>query len=179
MINWNVVITVHQNGFTPVAHAVHDLGSVGLTTYHNLLTMKAKDPMAVLAAIEARAAADAALRDALSRVAPVTESFNFSSPEDFEAAAEAALLARLSQLAGRSFHVRLHRRGHRHELVDPVVENRLGAVVQDALKAAGTPGVISFSDPDVVVAIDTVDERAGIALWTREDMARHPLLRPH
>ncbi len=37
---------------------------------------------------------------------------------------------------------------------------------------------ISFTDPDVVIAIDTVDDRAGIGLWTREELARHRLLRP-
>ena len=37
---------------------------------------------------------------------------------------------------------------------------------------------ISFSDPDPVIAIDTVDDCAGIALWTREGLARHRLLRP-
>ena len=175
---WNIVITVHREGFAPVTHALRDLAPIGLTSYHNLLTMTAKDPMEVLAAIETRAAADMALREALSRVAPAMESFFFFSPEDFEAKASMALLARLQQLAGKSFHVRLHRRGHRQEMVDPAVESRLGEVVQNALKAAGTPGVISFSDPDVIVAIDTVDDQAGIALWTREDIARHPLLRP-
>jgi len=29
-----------------------------------------------------------------------------------------------------------------------------------------------------VIAIDTVDDRAGIGLWTREDLTRHHLLRP-
>src|SRR3974377_1924546 len=43
---------------------------------------------------------------------------------------------------------------------------------------AGKPGKISFSDPDAVVAIDTIDGRAGLALWTREDLLRYHLLRP-
>jgi len=29
-----------------------------------------------------------------------------------------------------------------------------------------------------VIAIDTIDDRAGISLWAREDLARHRLLRP-
>jgi hypothetical protein len=29
-----------------------------------------------------------------------------------------------------------------------------------------------------VIAIDTVDDTAGIALWTCEDVAHHRLLRP-
>jgi hypothetical protein len=48
----------------------------------------------------------------------------------------------------------------------------------DALKVAGTPGSISFSNPDAVIVIDTVDERAGVAFWDRHDLARYRLLRP-
>jgi len=33
-------------------------------------------------------------------------------------------------------------------------------------------------DPDAVIAIDSVDHRAGMALWTRDDLKCHPLLRP-
>jgi hypothetical protein len=29
-----------------------------------------------------------------------------------------------------------------------------------------------------VVVIDTIDHRAGLALWTREDLAHHRLLKP-
>ena len=40
------------------------------------------------------------------------------------------------------------------------------------------PSRIAFADPDAVVAIDTVDDRAGIAVWVREDLEHHRLLRP-
>jgi hypothetical protein len=36
------------------------------------------------------------------------------------------------------------------------------------LQAARAPCTISFTDPDAVVAIDTIDDRAGIGLWARE-----------
>ena len=47
-----------------------------------------------------------------------------------------------------------------------------------ATTKAGLPGRISFTDPDAVIVIDTVDDRAGLAMWTREDIAHHRLLRP-
>ena len=40
------------------------------------------------------------------------------------------------------------------------------------------PRPISFKDPDAVIVIDTIDHRAGIALWTRDDLKHHRLLRP-
>jgi hypothetical protein len=55
----------------------------------------------------------------------------------------------------------------------------LDEALLDAMAAVGKPGKLSFTDPDVVIAIDTVDERAGMSLWTRDDLARHRLLRPN
>ena len=48
----------------------------------------------------------------------------------------------------------------------------------DALKQAGTSGSISFADPDMVIVIDTIDDRAGIALSSREELAHRKLVRP-
>jgi hypothetical protein len=57
------------------------------------------------------------------------------------------------------------------------VEGVLCAHLIDLLQAAGTPGRITFSDPDVIIALETVGTRAGLSLWTREDLARHRFLR--
>lgn len=82
------------------------------------------------------------------------------------------------RLAGCSVHVRLHRRGGRHDLPTPDAERLFDDLLVQATAAAGAPCKISFTEPDVVIAIDTVDDRAGIGLWTREELARHRLLRP-
>jgi hypothetical protein len=66
----------------------------------------------------------------------------------------------------------------KHHLRTPDVEWTLDEMVLDALKQARTSGRISFSEPDMVIVIDTVDDRAGVALWTHEELARHKLLRP-
>ena len=50
--------------------------------------------------------------------------------------------------------------------------------VVEATGKAGLPGKVLFMDPDVVIAIDTIDNRAGLAMWTREELAHFHLLRP-
>jgi len=82
------------------------------------------------------------------------------------------------KLAGRSFHVRFHRRGSTHDLPTPEVERFLDDALLEALRQVGAPGTVSFSDPDAVIAIDTIDDRAGLGLWSREDLAGYRLLRP-
>jgi hypothetical protein len=84
----------------------------------------------------------------------------------------------LPLLADRSFHVRLHRRGERHVLRSPEIERILDDDVLDGTRNLGAPARISFADADLIIAIDTVDHRTGLALWSREDLARYRLLRP-
>lgn len=178
MQDWNVVITVFQDGFRRALRALEEIGPVARSPYHNVLLMAVEDPLALLAAVEQRTEATPGLYDAISRVAPAMRNFEFASPAEFDERAKAVVAEWVPRLGGRSFHVRLHRRGMRHELHSPDAERRLDDALLETLLRAGAPGSISFTDPDAVIAIDTIDDRAGLALWTREDLARHPLLRP-
>jgi len=140
--------------------------------------MRADDPITLLAAVEKRTEENTALYDAISRVAPATCSFEFHSAEDFVEKAKHIVGDWSANLAGHAFHVRLHRRGAKYGLGTQDTEHLLNEFVLDAAAKAGMPANVSFTDPDAVIAIDTVDDRAGLALWTREDLARHRLLRP-
>ena len=175
--DWNAVVSIYQNGFRRALRALEAFGRVERSPYHNVLVMTVEDPIALLEAVERGTEESPALYDAIARVAPAICSFEFSADE-FKKKAKSIVLEWLPRLAGRSFHVRFHRRGPRHELRTPEVERFLDDALLEALQQAGTPGRLSFSDPDAVIAIDTIDDRAGISLWAREDLARHRLLRP-
>lgn len=178
MKDWNVVISIYQDGFRPAMRALKELGLVERSPYHNVLEMKADDAVALLGAVECKTEENPALYDAISRVAPAMRSFEFQSAEEFKEKAASVLREWLQRLVGHSFHVRLHRRGASHDLRTADTERFLDDKALAAMSEIGLPGRLSFSDPDVVVAIDTIDDRAGMALWTREDLARHRLLRP-
>lgn len=178
MKDWNVVVSIYQDGYRRALRSLRDLGAVERSPYHNVLVMRAEDPAALLEAIERRTEESPALYDAISRVAPAQRAVDFRSAQELDEQAGAILLEWLPRLAHRSFHVRFHRRGPRHDLKTPEVERHLDDAVLAASSGSGTPATLSFADPDVVIAVDTVDDRAGIALWTREDLARHRLLRP-
>ena len=55
-------------------------------------------------------------------------------------------------------------------------ERFLDTYLLEALATAGTPGQIRFSDPDAIIALETIGPRAGLSLWTREELERYPLL---
>jgi tRNA(Ser,Leu) C12 N-acetylase TAN1 len=176
--DWNVVISIYQEGFRRAFDALAALGPVERSPYYNVMTMAVDDPMTLLDAVERRTQESPALYDAIARVAPAHCSFDFGSADEFRDNAVSIVLQWLPRLAGRSFHVRLHRRGSSRALHTPEVERFLDDAIGDALQKAGTPGKLSFTDPDAVIVVDTIDDRAGMSLWTREDLARHRLLRP-
>ncbi len=178
MNDWNILISTYQGGYRRACRALQKLGSVERTPYHNVLTMMVADPMALLESVERRTEEVPALYDAISRVAPAKATFLFHSADEFKREASAIVLELAKALAGCSFHVRLHGRGSGHDLHAQDIEQYLDKKILDALANAGQPGKISFSDPDAVIAIDTVDDHAGIALWSRADLAHHRLLRP-
>lgn len=178
MRDWNVVVCVYQEGFRRVLRSLRDFGVAERSPYYNILVMRAEDPVAALAAIEKRTEESAALYDSISRVAPAMRSFDFESANEFVSNTRAILREWSSRLTGRTFHVRLHRRGAKHELGTQETERLFDDAVIEATAKMGSPGRVSFADPDAVIAIDTIDERAGLGLWTREDLARHRLLRP-
>lgn len=178
MKNWNLVVTIFQDGFRCALRALRDLGQIERTPYHNVLAMTVDDPVKVLEAIELKTQESTALYDAISRVAPAIHSFDFQSEEEFLQKTKNILVEWSSKLAGRSFHVRLHRRGPKYDLGTQQTEHLLNEIILNATTKLRASGKLSFTDPDTVIAIDTIDDRAGVALWTRDDLSRHRLLRP-
>jgi tRNA(Ser,Leu) C12 N-acetylase TAN1 len=176
--DWNVIVTIYREGLQRALRALQDIGPTDSSPYHNVLVMKVDEPLKVLDTVERLTDARPALYDAIARVAPAMRSFQFQSTDAFEAAVNSTVLEWLPMLAGRSFHVRLHRRGPNLDLRTPDAERLFDDAIIAATARAGTPACISFTEPDVVVVIDTIENRAGIAIWTKDDLARHRLLRP-
>ncbi len=178
MKDWNLVATVYQDGFRRAIRALRELAWVERSPYHNVLLARANDPLAVLNAIEKKTDEEPALYDAISRLAPATHTLDFQSAEEFRTKAAVLLQQWTAQLAGRSFHVRLHRRGAHDQLSTRDIEKFLDDTVLALTAENGATARLSFTDPDAVIPIDTVNGRAGLAFWTREELARHRLLRP-
>ena len=116
--------------------------------------------------------------DAISRVAPASRCFDFKTAQEFCERAKEIALEWLSRLANQAFHVRVHGRGLGRYLHTQNAERIIDDAVLAALEKQDVPGLVLFNDPDAVIAIDSIDDRAGLALWTRDDLKRHPLLRP-
>ncbi|HEU4382920.1 MAG TPA: THUMP domain-containing protein [Anaeromyxobacteraceae bacterium] len=178
MRDWNVLATAREGGFARARRLLAGLGEVAETRFYNVLLARVPDPRGLLSHLAEQAGADPASVAFLARVAPADRTFTFQTAGEFLDRAREAVLALAPSLAGRSFHVRLRRRGFRGALHAQEAEKALADAILEALQAGGRPGRVAFDDADAVVALETVGSQAGVALWTREDLARWPLLRP-
>lgn len=173
---WNVIVTLPEATAPQARRVLRRWGWVYRTPYFHVLVMAVADADRFLREFGAAVAETPGILNVIAHVFVAQRTFDFASVEEFEAKAREAALAWAPLLAGKRFHVRLHRRGLKGVLLTPDAERFLDDALLEALSAAGTPGHIGFDDPDFIIHIETIDRRAGMALWSREDMLAYPFL---
>ena len=176
MHEWNVVITVREDGFRDAIDLLEDFGPISRTDYFNVLVMQVADWRYMLERLSKESAEDPRIANTLAKVVPAHHVFDFHSPEEFETKAKEIALKLASALVGKKFHVRMHRRGFKGRLKSMEEERFLDRIILEELGQSGFSGEITFENPDAVLAIETVGQRAGISLWNREELERYPLL---
>jgi hypothetical protein len=174
--DWNVVVTLPEATFREARKFLRRWGEVHRTGHFHVLAMRVGDPEAFLAEIGKAVEAKPGILNILSHVTPAQQTIDFAGAEEFEAKARDIAILWAPKLAGKGFHVRLHRRGFKGTLSTPKEERFLDEVLLDALQVAGAPGHIAFTDPDAILQIETIGGRAGFSLWRREDLKRYPFL---
>lgn len=169
-MDWNVVVTVHEEGFDQVEQVLDPMGELERTRYHNVLVLRVEDLEEFLGKLDDLCAVNPDLDERyLSKVVPLEHCFDFHSPEEFEEQAKAAVRELAGELQGRSFHVRVDRRGMRERIDSQEEERLLGDEIFSALEERGETAEVTFEDPDAVVVVETVSDRAGVGLLWRED----------
>lgn len=177
MKDWNIVVTAHNEGFDRTCEILGEMGPLRRTDYMNLMVMKIHDVEQFVNRLTEMFSEDPdILKYDIARIVPLQYTFAFQSSDEFESRAKEIVLGWLEKLGGKSFHIRMHRRGFKGRIHAQNEESMLGDLLLDALKEAGTPGSVSFKDPDAIIDIETVSNRAGISIWMREDLERYAFL---
>lgn len=174
--DWNVTVTLAEPTFSIARNMLASWGRLRRTGFFNVAVMKVADTAAFVREFAAAVEETPGILNAMSHVVPFEHVFSFKDASEFEAKLRDIILFYVPQLAGRSFHVRLRRRGLKGIISTPGEERFLDDILLEALAAAGTPGHISFEDPDYVLLIETVGEGGGVSFWTGEDLKRYTFL---
>jgi hypothetical protein len=174
--DWNVIVTLAEPTFRIARNLLARWGRLRHTEYHNVAVMAVADPIVFTREFAAAVKETPGILNAMSHVVPFEHVFSFKDAAEFEAKSREIALSYAPRLAGKSFHVRLRRRGLKGIISTPGEERFLDDVLLGDLAAAGSPGRIRFDDPDYVLLIETLAGSGGMTLWTGEDLKRYPFL---
>lgn len=177
MNDWNVVVTVHEGGFAPACRLLEKFGPVSRTEFFNVLVMRVDDLPVLLEQLRERLEKEPGILNDIARLVPLRHVFSFQSPGEFEAKAAEIVSGFAPQLADKSFHVRMRRRGFKGKLSSMDEERFLDGLIIDALGKEDKQARISFDDPDCIIAVESVGTRAGLSLFTRDELERYEFLK--
>jgi tRNA(Ser,Leu) C12 N-acetylase TAN1 len=175
--HWNVIATA-QPHHEAEAHAVlARLGEIQESPFSSVFLVTVDDVGAFADAMMKVITDEPAVGRSLARLLPAQHTFHYESLADLEAITYQLIDDWTDELEGVTFHVRCHRRGHVNDLDTAEEESFLGDAILRRLSDLGTPGRVSFNDPDVVIDIETLNDEAAISMWTRDDLNTYPFLR--
>lgn len=177
MKDWNVVVSVNEKGFSQAVNILRKFGPISKTEFFNVLVMRVEDIAGMCDTLKNRLEGDPSFLSFLSRLIPVTKSFTFQTLDEFEQKVKETVSEWVPQLEGKGFHVRMHRRGFKGRLSSLEEEKMLDEFLLVLTKDGGNPGHVTFERPDVIIAVETVAHRAGLSLWTHEDLQKYPFVR--
>jgi tRNA(Ser,Leu) C12 N-acetylase TAN1 len=175
---FNVVVTLASNGrFRHLLQELAPHGEFRKTEFLGVIIGSVENPMTFLDSIlEKRQKQLIAFQD-LGRVVPLDRVFVFHLDE-FAEKAKAAVLPYVDELAGKRYYVRLERRGLKGQIISPEVERELDAFIEQTLVMPGRePARVDFEHPEAVVVVETIGDRCGVGLLTREMLDRYDFVR--
>jgi tRNA(Ser,Leu) C12 N-acetylase TAN1 len=173
---WNVLVTSRQSQQRRLRRALRPLVRLQACGFRNVFVGYVEDVEAFLTAVAELRARRPAVGEWMGKVLPIERTFAVDAARfDVQLQAESAML--VERLVGRSFHVRIERRGFKGVINSHASEKALGEHLYAALEARGARPSVDFRDPDVVVAVEVVGDVAGLALVTRELRERFPFVK--
>lgn len=172
-----MVVSVSPQHYHQAMKLLKEFGEVQRTGFFNIVVMRVADVDAFLDQLHRLVGELPLNRLLVSRVMPITTGFTFQDPQAFEEKARQAVAGWVPQLRDKSFHVRMRRRGFKGRLSSLDEEQFLDHFLTEQVKMAGGECHIDFDDPDFIIAVETVGQRAGVSLWGREQLQRYPLVR--
>ena len=172
-----MIATARPGHEREVEAALGRLGEICASPFPGVVLVAVDDVESFADDLSAVIADEPALGRALGRVLPAQHTFHYESLAELEEITRGLTDDWTEDLGGSTFHVRCHRRGRVNDVDTVEEEDFLGDVILGRLDDRGTPGTVSFDDPDVVVDIETLNDEAAISMWTRDDLNAYPFLR--
>ena len=174
---WNLLVTSLEGQRESLLAVLRTLARFRRGGFPNVLVATVEDPVAFLGVLGDAYAQSTVVRTSLGKVIPITRTLRLTGPEAFRDQVGDALEALVDRLTGRTFFVRIFRRGFRGAIDSTRLEGELGARLVAALEARGDRPRVRFADADVALVVETLRDEVGIAVLDRTLRAAHPFVR--
>lgn len=174
--HWNVLVTTRNSRQRDVRRALAPVQRLFASGLRNVLIGQVDDMDVLLAGIEAACERQPFLRHWIGHVRPIERTFALDLPS-FPEQLERECAGFLDRVGGRTFHVRVARRGNKGHIDTHATEVRLGAFLHDTLVARGLHPTVTFRDPDFVVTVDVLRDIVGLSIIPRALRQRSPFIK--
>jgi tRNA(Ser,Leu) C12 N-acetylase TAN1 len=108
---------------------------------------------------------------------PIDKAFKFGVADFREKLKEAMTSCAETLENGCTFFIRVKRRGHKGELSSLEIEKDISAFIIDGMEKTGKQAQVNFEDPDKLIIVETIGDRAGVGLITRTMKEKYPFIR--
>jgi tRNA(Ser,Leu) C12 N-acetylase TAN1 len=167
MEKWNILVTAQRRQERYVLRLLNKYGEFRGSGYRDVILGCVADVPAFLETLESiRREAPQKLRS-LGQIVPLERNFQFDVA-DFRDKVKEAVSPYIDQLENSRFFVRVVRRGHKGEISGMEAEKELDRFILESLENRGKRATVSIEEFEKMVLIETVENRAGIGLITKE-----------
>jgi len=166
-MEWNILATANRRQERYLLRILSRYGEFKGSGYRNVVIGRVEDVDTFLETLENLKQEKPEKLRSLSQIVPIERTFLFEL-SDFMNKLRDAISPHIELLENSRFYVRVERRGHKGEISSLEVEQEMDAFILEVLKNTGKLAQVSFKDPEKIIIVETIENRAGVGLITRE-----------
>ena len=176
MKEWNILATAFWGRGKDALRLLTQHGEFKGSGFKDVLQGHVEDVSLFLEKLESMRQENPDRMSSLSQILPLEQTFNFNLP-DFMEKLKGTVLTYVEEVEGKKFYVRVKRRGHKGEMSSLEIEKEISGLIFETLEQAGKHARVSFNDPDIIIIVETIANRAALSVITREMKEKYPLIR--
>lgn len=175
-MEWNILATANRRQERYLLRLLSKYGEFKGSGYRDVVVGRVEDVDTFLETLETLRQEKPEKMRSLSQIVPIERTFQFEI-SDFRDKLREAILPYVKLVENSRFYVRVERRGHKGEISSLEEEQEMDSFILEALKNTGKLAQVSFKDPDKIIIVETIENRAGIGLVTREMKEKYPFIK--
>ncbi len=176
IMEWNILATANRRQERYLLRLLSKYGEFKGSGYRDVVIGRVEDVNTFLGTLETMRQEKPEKLRPLSQIVPIERTFQFEL-SDFKDTLREAISPYVELIENSRFYVRVERRGHKGEISSLEVEQEMDAFVLEALKNTGKLAQVSFKYPEKIIIVETIENRAGVGLVTREMKEKYPFIK--